>query len=110
MRRTAPVTSEVFTAEGVKYDGEKLRYDLVPMDALDEVVKRFTHGAKKYAPDNWKHVDNPRERYAAALMRHYSAWRQGEVYDEDSGLMHIGAVAWNALVLTWFDLHKEEKE
>jgi hypothetical protein len=31
---------------GRKDDSEKLAYNLLPMDALDEVVKRFTHGAK----------------------------------------------------------------
>jgi hypothetical protein len=109
MRMVTPVLPAVYEAAGNKYDGEKLRYNLLPMDAVDEVVRRFTHGAQKYAPDNWKRVENPVERYATALMRHYSAWRQGEVVDGESGLTHIGAVAWNALVLVWFDLHKEEK-
>jgi hypothetical protein len=90
---------------GRKFDDGKLAYHLVPMDALDEVVKRFTHGAVKYAPGNWQKVDDAVERYSAALMRHYSAYRQGERADpEASGLSHIGAVAWNALVLTWFAL------
>ena len=95
---------------GRKDDSDKLRYNLLPMDALDEVVKRFTHGAKKYAPDNWQKVDDAVERYSAALMRHYSAWRQGEQNDPEApGLTHIGAVAWNAIALVWFDLHKKEK-
>jgi hypothetical protein len=92
--------------EGRKFDTDKLRYDLVPMDAFDEIVKRFTHGAGKYAPGNWQKVDNAVERYSAALMRHYSAYRQGERMDPEApGLFHIGAVAWTAIVLTWFDLH-----
>lgn len=93
--------------EGVKFDNDKLRYDLLPMDALDEAVKRFTYGAKKYAPDNWQKVPDALNRYTAALLRHLSAWRQGEKIDPESGLTHIGAVAWNALVLVWFDLHKK---
>jgi hypothetical protein len=98
-----------FTLAGEDYksDGGKLRYDLVPMDALDEVVKRFTHGTAKYAPGSWKKLDNAVERYSAALMRHYSAYRQGERLDPESpGLSHIGAVAWNALALVWFDLRR----
>jgi hypothetical protein len=92
--------------EGRKFDTDKLRYDLVPMDAFDEIVKRFTHGAGKYAPGNWKKVEDAVERYSAALMRHYSAYRQGEQMDPEAvGLSHIGAVAWNALILIWFDLH-----
>jgi hypothetical protein len=91
--------------EGRKFDTDKLRYDLVPMSAFDEIVKRFTHGAKKYAPGNWQKVEDAAERYGAALMRHYSAYRQGERDDPEApGLTHIGAVAWNALILTWLDL------
>jgi hypothetical protein len=97
--------------EGRKFDGDKLRYDLVPMDVLDEVVRRFTHGAAKYAPGNWQKVDDAVERYSAALMRHYSAFRQGERMDPEApGLSHIGAVAWNALVLVWFALRGYEPE
>jgi hypothetical protein len=93
---------------GKKYDGGKLRYDLVPWDAMDEVVKRFTYGAAKYAPDNWKKVPDAEARYKAALMRHFSAYCQDEDWDSDSGLSHIGAVAWNALVLVYFWLHPDE--
>ena len=93
------------STEGQKLDANKLRYDLIPWDALDEVVKRFTHGAEKYAPDNWKNVPDAVNRYRVALMRHFSAYCQGERDDCDAGgLSHIGAVAWNALVLVWFDL------
>ncbi|MDR1095479.1 MAG: DUF5664 domain-containing protein [Spirochaetaceae bacterium] len=104
----------VQACEGVKYDDGKLAYNLLPMDALDEVVKRFTYGAEKYpVPDNWKKTGDAVERYSAALMRHYSAYRQGEQADPDApGLSHIGAVAWNALALVWFELrgYKPEKD
>jgi hypothetical protein len=107
------VTAEYYlkcAEKGRKFDANKLRYDLVPMDALDEIVRRFTHGAEKYAPGNWKEVDDAVERYSAALMRHFSKYRQGERKDpEASGLSHIGAVAWNALVLVWFDLHSQKE-
>jgi hypothetical protein len=94
---------------GAKFDTDKLRYDLLSMDALDEIVKRFTHGAEKYAPGNWKKVEGAVERYSAALMRHYSAYRQGERMDPEApGLSHIGAVAWNALALVWFDLRSQK--
>jgi hypothetical protein len=98
--------------EGCKFDEDKLRYDLVPMDALDEVARRFTYGAGKYpVPDNWKNLDNAVERYSAALMRHYSAYRQGEQSDPGApGFSHIGAVAWNALVLVWLDLHGQRPD
>lgn len=89
---------------GRKDDDAKLRYDLIDFGVLDELVKRFTHGAEKYGPNNWQLVDNATDRYQAALLRHLSAYAQGESMDPDSGLTHISAVLWNAYVLTWFDL------
>lgn len=95
---------------GVKFDGvDKLRWELLPVDALTEVVKRYTHGANKYAPNGYVDVDNPIERYYAALMRHLVAWRLGQKYDPDApDLTHLSAVAWNALTLIWFELHPEK--
>lgn len=93
--------------EGLKYDDKKLRYDLLDFEVLDQLVQRFTHGANKYGANNWQKLDNPTERYSGALLRHLSAYRQGEKMDPDApGLTHLSAVLWNAFVLTWFELHK----
>jgi hypothetical protein len=78
---------------GVKYDADKLRYDLVPTYALKDIVAVLTHGAKKYAPDNWRKVDDLENRYFAAAMRHMEAWRQGTEMDEESGLPHLAHAA-----------------
>ena len=56
--------------QGVKYDSEKPRMDLLPPRALKEVGKVLGFGAKKYAPDNWKKLDNLRSRYTAGALRH----------------------------------------
>ena len=73
---------------GIKYDGEKPDYSLIPPYALDEVVKGLTHGKKKYSRDNWKYVDDAKNRYFAAAQRHQWAIRRGETIDPDSGLHH----------------------
>jgi len=97
--------------EGVKYDLNKPRMELLPMNALYEVSKVLTHGAKKYAPNNWKYVENARDRYTGALLRHLALWREGRTVDEESGedkLLHIAQVACNALFLVWFELENLE--
>ena len=53
-------------SEGRKDDAEKPRWDLLPWGPVGEVVAVLTFGARKYAPDNWKHVPAARERYFAA--------------------------------------------
>lgn len=95
--------------KGVKYDAEKLRWDLLPYDALEEVVKILTHGAKKYEDENWKRVTPSKKRYSAALMRHFSKWMQGEKIDPESGndkLRHIAQVVCNGLFLLWEEINE----
>ena len=74
---------------GIKFDGEKARYDLIPENALDEVVEVLTYGANKYAPDNWKHVPEWKRRYFAAAQRHIWAWKRGESIDSETGISHL---------------------
>jgi hypothetical protein len=78
---------------GVKHDAGKLRYDLVPDGAEAAVVAVLTYGAKKYAPENWRKVEEPKARYYAAARRHMAAWRAGEAFDPESGLHHLAHAA-----------------
>jgi len=89
--------------QGVKYDENKPRYDLIPHAALREVADVLTMGAAKYSDDNWKRVDGLRQRYTAALMRHTEAWRSGERIDPESGRSHLAHVICNAMFLMWAD-------
>jgi len=96
---------------GIKFDTGKPQMELLPMNALLEVSKVLTHGAKKYAPGNWKFVKNAKDRYTGALLRHLALWREGETIDEESGedrLLHIAQVACNALFLVWFEMEDLE--
>jgi hypothetical protein len=87
----APASSVPFA--GRKDDAEKLRYDLVPPNAFEEVVRVLSYGAKKYADDNWKLVPDAEKRYTAAAMRHMEACRKGERLDSESGLPHLAHAA-----------------
>ena len=74
---------------GDKHDLGKLRYDLLPVEALSEVVNVLTFGAEKYGDNNWKQVENKHRRYTAAAMRHGEAYRGGERLDTESNLHHL---------------------
>ncbi len=82
----------------LKHDTEKLRYDLIPVEALEEIAKVLTHGAAKYGANNWKE-EMDLDRYYAAAMRHLMAWRKGELKDPDSGCYHLIQVAVNCIFL-----------
>lgn len=93
---------------GIKHDYGKLRYDLIPYNALDEVVKVLTFGSKKYSDGNWKQVENGQQRYEAAIGRHLSAHMQKELLDKESECYHMACVAADALFVLHFLLNKEE--
>lgn len=79
--------------KGIKKDDNKRRYDLIPLAALDEVVKVLTFGAGKYGAENWRHVEHARARYFAAAMRHLTAAMSGKQIDEESNLPHLAHAA-----------------
>ena len=89
--------------EGRKFDQEKLRWDLVPWDSVEQIVDVLTYGAKKYAPDNWKSVPEGRTRYFAALCRHLFAWWRGEKIDPESGKPHLAHAGCCVLFLLFID-------
>ena len=89
--------------DGLKFDNNKLRWDLLPIEEIEECVKILTYGAGKYAPNNWRKVEDPIERYYAALMRHLVEWRKCNKIDEESGYNHLSHVLCNIVFLMWFD-------
>lgn len=86
----------------LKFDTNKLRYDLVPPSAIAGLAEVLTYGAKKYKPNNWRNVKDP-ERYIAAAMRHFEAYRSGEEHDPESGLPHLAQVMTNIAFLYELD-------
>ena len=87
-------------APGAKLDAGKTRLWLVFSgfaNALEEVGKVGTFGAKKYSDDGWRSVPDGAARYTDALLRHLLKEATGEALDADSGLQHAAHAAWNAL-------------
>ena len=91
--------------EGVKFDNGKLQWGLLPIRETEQVVKVLTKAIQsgKYEANNWQKVPNAKERYEDALMRHYSAWKQGEETDAESGESHLAHLACNVLFLMWLE-------
>ena len=56
-------------SEGMKFDGEKIKTELLYKDfvsELEEIAEVLTFGANKYAARSWATVRNGFERYYAA--------------------------------------------
>lgn len=91
---------------GMKFDNGKPDWSLLPMHLLEDTVKVLTFGAQKYDRDNWQKVENPKERYYAALMRHLVAYNAGIPHDEETGISHLA----HAMCCITFLKHFEELE
>jgi len=87
--------------EGIKYDQEKLRYDLLPIEPLEEVVKVLMLGSKKYADNNWMKVEPYEKRYYSAALRHILSWRKGEIVDKETNLHHIAHAICCLMFILW---------
>jgi len=87
--------------EFLKFDDDKLRYDLIMPEWETALAEVLTHGAKKYKPNNWQQGEI--ERYVAATMRHWNAYRSGEKTDPDSGFPHLWHVMTNIAFLITLD-------
>lgn len=80
--------SDGMTNYGLKYDGDKVRLELVPMEFLNAAGRALTFGASKYSEHNWANGIKI-SRLVGALLRHTSAWWAGEHEDPESGLNHL---------------------
>lgn len=85
----------------------KPRWELLPLDAIEEIVKVYTMGAEKYADNAWKTIPDAHRRYLAALFRHVAAYERGERLDKESGLSHLAHAAWNAIAILWLDINNK---
>lgn len=90
---------------GSKLDAGKLPYELLPEDAVEEVVKVLQFGAKKYAPRNWEKGISFGRLYGA-IRRHGVAWFRGEDLDPETGLHHLAHLACEALFALAFVIRK----
>lgn len=94
--------------QAVKHDEGKIRFDLLPVDSLEDIANCFNHGTEKYGPRSWEtHGKVEYSRLYAAILRHLFSWWNGEDKDTDSGLDHLAHVATNAAMLLSYSKREE---
>lgn len=96
-------TDDTASFVGIKYDGEKSDWSLLPWKQIETVVKVLDMGKKKYSRDNWQSVKDGKNRYSAACMRHLVAYWSGEKTDPESGISHLGHAICCLLFMMWFE-------
>lgn len=104
---TGITTDSISNGGGLKYDGGKLLFRALTRGLalpLRAVAAVLTYGAAKYKIDSWQTVPNGADRYEDALDRHLNSWKEGERFDEESGLHHLAHAACNVLFLLWYEM------
>lgn len=92
-------TSATGGEKGVKPE----RFSLMPRVGLAAISRVFGFGASKYAAHNWRRGYEWSKSFDA-LERHVQAAKDGETYDEESGLPHLAHAGFHVLVLlTWLE-------
>ncbi len=85
---------------------EKLPWHLFPVECIEEILKVFAMGAKKYSEDNWRTPPYFKRHEITNSMKRHQAWiEKGHLYDDESRLLHSAHVAWNAVAQLYYDLH-----
>lgn len=89
----------------IKNDNGKLQWSLMPFEQLEDVVRVLMKGAEKYERDNWKKCDDI-NRYKDSLMRHVTAYIEGNKFDSEPGgdnLHHLAHAICNCLFILYFE-------
>jgi len=95
---------ELSSDGGNKFDGGKLRLDLVPVELLETLADIYTYGTIKYDDDNWR--DGLKfSRIMGAVLRHLFAWYHGEDVDHESKKLHLAHAFWNVGTLLYYNTY-----
>ncbi len=71
---------------------KKTPLHLLPPYALAQTALAHAEGARRYGPWNWRTNQVCATTYIGAILRHLTAWQDGEDIDADSGLSHIAKI------------------
>ncbi|MBR5304908.1 MAG: hypothetical protein IKU37_08810 [Candidatus Gastranaerophilales bacterium] len=97
--------------KGIKHDAGKPKIADMIFDykvQLLELCKVFEYGTKTYGLGNWKELEDGKERFTNAMMRHFLS--EDEVYDEETGLLHASQVFYNAGARLYYILKEMEQK
>lgn len=107
--------------KALRYNSGKLRLNLLPWEWQKWLTELLMYGAKKHTTEtrsgdhNWKSSLNTDDHNSfvadrkESLKRHLLQYDSGELTDEESGIQHMVMIAWNALVIAWYDNYRKDE-
>ena len=89
---------------GMRDDGGKLKWHLLPIPALLALIKVFHGGSIKYADDQWR-LGMKFSRIYRSMISHFMKWLASDSsYDKELGTHHLMMVAWGCFVLYMYEI------
>jgi len=90
-----------------RFNEGKPKYSLIDLPSLEVMVRVLEFGTNKYKRNQWKRGLKVTE-IIDSLLRHISAFLDGEDIDPESGISHIGHIQCNAMFLSYMMNNKPE--
>lgn len=98
-------SSRIFATGARRNSSEgKGRYDLLPVEAIQALAKRFEYGARLHGANNWRFGIPNSSLYDSALRHLFQA------LDRQSDEDHLAACLWNVSVLIYNREHNLGEE
>lgn len=92
-----------------RFNKGKRRWNLLPTDVLEPIVKVLEFGANKYAAWNFAEGDGLSwTEVLDSMKRHIMAWERGEDTDPESGESHLGHIGCNLMFLLYYTQYLEQ--
>ncbi len=98
-----------FDRPAIKHDRDKVKWGLMPFEALEEVAKVMTYGAAKYSTNNWR-GGMGYLRLVSAALRHIVAWVGGQDEDEETGVSPLAHACCCLLFLITYEKTKTGRD
>ena len=93
--------------KALRYNEGKPKWSLVHYESLIPMIRVLEFGALKYAPRNWIKPMNETE-ILESMQRHLAALMDGEEFDQESGINHMGHIQANAMFYNYH--HNKNKQ
>lgn len=104
------ITVSTGEEKALRFNMDKLRWSLMHYKSMEPMIRALEYGSKKYGDWNWTKGQglNPKEILECG-QRHLAKMMDGERFDPESGVPHIGHYLANGMFYSFFTEVDKEK-
>lgn len=98
------------SSKSYKKSGNKPRLSLIPKEAIYAIGDGFTFGIKKHGLHRYKESSITITELLDSSLRHTHQFLDGEDFDKESKVHHLGAAAVNLCMAIWLYYNKPKSD